>query len=213
MRALFRRLLLLLALALPGHSTFAAVAYSIAIVPQYTPMDIGLRWTPLLQRLQRETGVVLQIRTDSSIAFPAPDTFGASRYMRALLRDKEKIAFKPSHVGKHQNVYRSVLYGAAPAGGGVSTIRQSGPAAVRERLKVIYRPPEFTSFPLAVHPRAPKAVVDKAVQPLKRIGQDPQGRKCLDQAGLHDLADAGHARDYAPLEQLKLERQVSVKNH
>ena len=54
-----------------------------------------------------------------TIAFPAPNAFGASLYMRALLKEQEKINFKAKYVRTHSNVWRQVLTGIADAGGGV----------------------------------------------------------------------------------------------
>ena len=44
------------------------------------------------------------------------------------------------------------------------------------------------------------------------MASDPDGRKLLDQVDLKDVVTADYARDYAPLELLKLERYVVVKN-
>ena len=276
MHVLLRLLLPLLALMAIPAGNASATAYTIAIVPQFTPLDIGLRWTPLLDRLKQETGVALQIRAHDSIpnfeaeflrgipdfvllnpyhmvmaakaqgyrpllrssqplsgvlvvdgrgginalgdlkgaaiAFPAPNAFGASLYMRALLTEKEKLAFTPAFVGTHQNVYRSVVYGDAQAGGGAVTTLAKEPAGVQGRLKVLYRTPGTASHPLAVHPRVPDEVVDKVVRALLHMASDPDGRKLLDQVDLKDVVTADYARDYAPLELLKLERYVVVKN-
>ena len=55
----------------------------------------------------------------ADIAFPAPNAFGASLYMRALLAEQEKININPIYVETHANVYRNVIFGRASAGGGV----------------------------------------------------------------------------------------------
>jgi len=264
--------LTLLALCFQSPLALAGMMYNIAIVPQFTAVDIGIRWTPLLERLQRETGLALQIRTSASIpefegeflngipdfvflnpyhmvmaakaqayrplvrssqplsgilvtrrghapqslkelngstiAFPAPNAFGASLFMRALLGEQEKITFTPSYVGTHQNVYRHVMYGEASAGGGIEATLEKEPEAVRRQLTVLYRTPNTASHPLAVHPRVPKEIADKVLQALLRIAATPEGNTLLNKVELDNAQPADYEHDYAPLEKLKLMRYV-----
>ena len=267
----FLSLLALLAMPIANATT----AYNIAIVPQFTTVDIGMGWAPLLDRLHRETGVILQIRAAANIpefeaeflagipdlvflnpyhmvmaakaqgyrpllrssqplegilvasrsgtikrladlngatlAFPAPNSFGASLYLRALLSEKEKISVTPVYVGTHQNVYRHVLLGDAQAGGGVQATLEREPAGVKRQLNELYRTPGSASHPLAAHPRVPKEVSDKIIRVLRRMALDPEGKKLLHRVGLSDAIPADYARDYAPLEKLKLDRHVVVE--
>lgn len=260
-------------LAMPAAN--ATTAYNIAIVPQFTTVDIGMGWAPLLDRIHRETGILLQIRATANIpafeaeflagipdfvflnpyhmvmaakaqgyrpllrsskalagilvtrksgpikrladlngatlAFPAPNAFGASLYLRALLIEKEQITLKPVYVGTHQNVYRHVLYGDAQAGGGLESTLNREPVEVQRRLKVLYRTPDSAPHPLAAHPRVPKEVSDKLAQTLRRMASDPAGRKLLQRVGLDTPIPADYARDYAPLEKLKLDRHLQIE--
>ena len=45
-----------------------AMTYTLAIVPQSTAVDIGIRWAPVLEKIHKETGFILQIRASSSLA-------------------------------------------------------------------------------------------------------------------------------------------------
>lgn len=268
-------LLLSLFTLLASPAANATTAYNIAIVPQFTTVDIGMGWAPLLDRIRRETGILLQIRATANIpafeaeflagipdfvflnpyhmvmaakaqgyrpllrsstalsgilvtrnsgpikrladlngatlAFPAPNAFGASLYLRALLTEKEKITLKPVYVGTHQNVYRHVLYGDAQAGGGVESTLNREPVEVQRRLKVLYRTPDTAPHPLAAHPRVPKEVSDMVVQALLHIESDPAGKKLLQRVGLGTSIPADYARDYAPLEKLKLDRHIQIE--
>lgn len=56
---------LALCLVWPAH---AAQVYTVAIVPQMTAVDIGQRWTPLLNRLEKDTGYGFQLRVTTSFA-------------------------------------------------------------------------------------------------------------------------------------------------
>lgn len=266
--------LLLLLLFVSAH-TWAQTTYTLAIVPQYTTVDIGLRWTPLLDRIQKETGIALQIRSSanipafeaeflegipdfvflnpyhmvmaakahgyrplvrssqplsgilvvkrggnikslrdlkgSTLAFPSPNAFGASLYMRALLSEQEHIDFTPTYVGTHQNVYRHVLYDDAQAGGGVEATLEREPSGVRNQLHILYRTPDSASHPLAVHPRVPRKIADKLSQALRRMAADPEGKKLLAATELENAVPADYQRDYGPLEKLNLERYVVIK--
>lgn len=266
-------LLLCLAAALPARA--AQSVYSLAVVPQFTTVEIGQRWAPLLERLRKETGIDLRIRTTANIpafeaeflggipdfaylnpyhmvmaakaqgykplirggkhlsgilvvkkdgpikrvsdlagatlAFPAPNAFGASLYMRALLSEQEKLEYTPTYVGTHQNVYRHVIYGDAQAGGGVESSLAHEPEGVRHQVRILYRTPETPSHPLAVHPRVPGSMAARVTQALRNLARDEEGRALLRQVELDQAVAADYARDYAPLERLRLERYVVLK--
>ena len=268
-------LLALLGSLLWPHAARANTAFTVGVVPQFTAVDIGLRWTPLLERLQKETGIRMQIRTHASIpefeeeflkgipdlvylnpyhmvmaakaqgyrplirstrplngilvahkngpakrlsdldggilAFPAPNAFGASLYMRALLSEREKTRFTANYVGTHQNVYRHVLMGDALAGGGIETTLENEPDGVRNQLVVLYRTPDTASHPFAVHPRVPQEIALRIQQVLQRMANDQEGRKLLQQVELDGAASADYTRDYGPLEALRLDRHVVLK--
>lgn len=259
-------LALVLCLLLPP--AWAGQVYTLSVVPQFTPVDIGLRWSRLLAHLEKETGISLQLRiqeripkfeTDflaglpdfvflnpyhavmamkahgytplvrggdllngilvvdrngpikqladlsgKTLVFPSPNAFGASLYMRALLTEKEKIVFTPSYVGTHQNVYRHVLLGEASAGGGIAATLEKENAAMQSRLAVLYTTPGVASHPLAAHPRVPAKVRERLVEALLKLDRDPAGRKLLAAVELDRTQLADYARDYAPLEKLKL---------
>ena len=262
---------LALLLAIPA---WAEQIYSLAVVPQFSPVDIGIRWTPLLKRLEQETGFKFQLRMfektpafeadflrggpdfiylnpyhmlmaekaqgylplvrgaealsgilvvdqkgpfksldeldGAKLAFPSPNAFGASLYMRALLSEKEKLRFTPVYVGTHQNVYRHVLLGEEAGGGGVSATLDREPASVKERLRVLFQTPGTPSHPLAAHPRVPRAVREQLTRVLIGLSRDPAGVKLLEDVELGGAREADFARDYQPLEKLKLDRYLVV---
>jgi len=260
--------LALLSLLFPLPTAWAGQVYTLSVVPQFTPVDIGLRWSPLLAHLEKETGISLQLRvTDrmpgfeadflaglpdfiylnpwhmvmamkahgyvplvrggdplngilvadrngpikrladlggKTLAFPSPNAFGASLYLRALLAEKEKIGFTPVYVGTHQNVYRHVLLGEVAAGGGVGATLDKEPAGMQSRLTVLYTTPGVPSHPLAAHPRVPSEIRERLAAALLKLDRDPAGRKLLAAVELDRTQVADYARDYAPLEKLKL---------
>ncbi|MDD5390975.1 MAG: phosphate/phosphite/phosphonate ABC transporter substrate-binding protein [Gallionellaceae bacterium] len=264
-----------LALCFLLPSAWAGQVYTLSVVPQFTPVDIGLRWSPVLAYLEKEAGVSLQLRVqdripkfeadflaglpdfvflnpwhevmamkahgyvpllrggdllngilvvdrhgpiknlndlnDKTLAFPSPNAFGASLYMRALLTEKEKIAFRTTYVGTHQNVYRHVLLGEVAAGGGVGATLDKEPASMQSRLTVLYTTPGVPSHPLAAHPRVPAEVRERLTAALLKLDHDPAGRKLLAAVELDRAQVADYARDYAPLEKLKLGQYAQVE--
>ncbi|MBI1864789.1 MAG: phosphate/phosphite/phosphonate ABC transporter substrate-binding protein [Nitrospirae bacterium] len=143
------------------------------------------------------------------IAFPSPNAFGSSLYMRSLLTEKEKIRFTPRYVGSHTNVYRHVILGKAAAGGGVVGTLGKQPPEVRNQLRIVYETPSVAPHPLGAHPRVPKEVRHAVTEAMLRLGADEAARGLLDAVSLSRPVPADYARDYQRLEQLNLEKYVS----
>jgi phosphonate transport system substrate-binding protein len=166
---------------------------------------------------------ILVVRKDSTIktlaalegqtiAFPSPNAFAASLYIRALLAEKIHIKTEPVYVGNHQNVYRHVLLGEAVAGGGVTKSLQKEPEAVRSRLKVIFTTPSLASHPLAAHPRVPAAARKKIVDALLAMRTDPEASKLLANVQMPQPVKAVYSRDYAGLAKLRLDRYADSES-
>lgn len=272
----FRAFIICLLIALlPVRAGAEKLTFTISVVPQFTPVDIGVRWTPLLKRLEAETGYGFQLRLIDTIprfetdflsgipdlvylnpyhmqmaakaqgyiplvrsadpligilvvdrnskiktlrdlngqrlAFPAPNAFGASLYMRALLTEKEGLRFDSDYVGTHQNVYRHVLIGDAAAGGGIHATLKKEPAAMRKRLRVLYTTPATSPHPFAAHPRLSQAARNKIHAALLKLGGETGGQNLLAAVELGRVTSANFARDYQPLEILRLQQYASSK--
>lgn len=268
-----RGLILIILLALLSLRAFAtSQSFTLSVVPQFTSVDIGMRWAPLLKRLEAETGYGFQLRlqdrtpkfesdflagtpdllflnpyhmlmaaeaqgyiplvrdseplvgilvvdksgpirqlsdlNDKNLAFPAPNAFGASLYLRALLAEQEGMRFSNDFVGSHQNVYRHVIKGDAAAGGGIQATLDREPEALRQRLRVIYTTPGVPPHPLAAHPRVPKVARDKIRNALLKLGKEAAGKKLLDAVELGQITEADMTRDYLPLKKLKIYHHV-----
>jgi phosphonate transport system substrate-binding protein len=142
----------------------------------------------------------------ASIAFPHPNAFGASLYMRAQLEAEHGIHFTPTYVTTHGNVYRSVILGKARAGGGVNVTLNKEPAAVRDQLRVIYTTPAVPAHPLSAHPRVGAALRDKIVAAVLNLAGTEPGRAILAQVTLDEPVRADYDKDYKPLERLGLDK-------
>lgn len=143
-----------------------------------------------------------------AVAFASPNAF-APLYLRALLKEKEKITIRPVFVSSPQNAYRHVLTGDAAAGGGILPLLQKEPAAVQSRLKVLYTTPGVAPHPLAAHPRIPENIRRQVQQAMLDLARDPDGSKLLEAVLIKRPIIADFTRDYTPLESLHLERYMT----
>jgi phosphonate transport system substrate-binding protein len=179
------------------------------------------KYIPLVRDKTPLTGILV-VRRDSPvkevkdldgkvIAFPAPNAFAASLYMRALLTENFKISFTPEYVKTHDNVYRQVILGKAQAGGGVNNTFLRQPEEVKRELRVLYETPPSAPHPFSVHPRVPKEVRDKVKKAILDMANEPSMKALLDRVQMPNPVPADYARDYKPLEKLNLEKYVVLE--
>ncbi|MEZ4607285.1 MAG: phosphate/phosphite/phosphonate ABC transporter substrate-binding protein [Deinococcales bacterium] len=148
---------------LEGHPDFAFVN------PYHVVMAYESQgYIPLISDGSRELNGILVVNANSdidelsdlegqTIAFPSPNAFGASLYMRALLA-QEGLNFEPIYVETHSNVYRFVFLGQAAAGGGVRNTLSKEDEDLQNQLKIIYETPRTRPHPIVAHPRVPEAL-------------------------------------------------------
>ena len=270
--------LTLLSLSVAAHAQPAAEALrplTVAVVPQFTSLQIHKDWTPFLERVARDSGVPLALKTyqsipafeadllkgvpdfafmnpyhavmarraagylplvrdskplsglllvrrdsavrrvkdlaGSRIAFPAPNAFSASLYMRALLAEQEGIRIEPAYVKTHSNVFRHVILGEAAAGGTIGPVFQREPAAVVEQLRVIFETPGVTPHPLAAHPRVAASQRKAVATAILGLRQDASAAALLQTVQMAEPVAADYARDYRPLERLKLDNYLVME--
>jgi phosphonate transport system substrate-binding protein len=240
--------------------------YVFAVVPQTAATDIHNQWAPFLERLSKDLGITLELRTYPSItefakavlkgspdfaymnpyqammakqyvplirdknhlvgilvvhkgkginsirdlngktiAFPDPNAYAASLYLRALLSQKEKIQFTPIYVKNHSNVYRTVALDKAAAGGGVPKTLTKEPETLRERLTVLYETPGSVSHPISAHSRIPETLQEKMKSAILRLATDPANKELFKNVQITEPVAAEY-RDYLPLALLRLEK-------
>ena len=176
-------------------------------------------YSPIIRDGKRKLTGILVARKDSNIkriedlrgaqiAFPSPNAFAASLYMRALLVEKEGLDFIPIFAKTHSNSYRFVLLNKTSASGGVyRTLKRERPEA-QSQLNVIYKTPSSASHPIVVHPRIPKEVSDAVQNSIISLANSSQGNAILKAILIPEPILANYERDYQPLLQLKLEKYV-----
>jgi len=172
-------------------------------------------YIPLLSDASRQLKGILVVPKDSElthieelhnkqVAFPAPNSFGASLYLRAYLNDVG-IYINPTYVGTHANVYRHAMLGEAVAGGGVySTLRKES-EAFQASVRVLYETPGVTPHPLAVHPRVPEHIREAVVQAVLELTQTEHGRQLLQAVQLKEPMQVNYQEHYQFLENYNLE--------
>jgi len=175
-------------------------------------------YIPLVRDKKPLTGILVVRRDDpitatsgldqKTVAFPAPNAFGASLWIRALLAERDKVTIRPSYVKTHSNAYRSVASGLSAAAGGINLTFEEEPAEVRNALRILMETPVAAPHPLSAHPRVPVALRDSISGALLGMASDPATRQAMDDIPWQDLVAADHDRDYRPLEQFGLEKYV-----
>lgn len=142
-----------------------------------------------------------------TLLFPSPNAFGASLYMRALLKREKGLEFTTQYVKTHSNVIRGVVRGEGQAGGMVSATLLAETPELQKRVKIIYETPPAPAHPIAAHPRvdastqeAITAAILGYIKTNKKVGEDIQ---------IPNPVRADYAKDYKPLENLGLEAFIS----
>lgn len=174
-------------------------------------------YTPIIRDGKKKLTGILVTRKDSSInniqdlngkeiAFPSPNAFAASLYIRALLIEQENIKFTPVYAKTHSNSYRYVLGHKAPASGGVYRTLKRERAEAQSYLQVIYKTPSSASHPIVVHKRVPNDVAIAVQNSIISLIKTAEGKKILNAILIPHPTPATYQADYKPLENLKLEK-------
>ena len=175
-------------------------------------------YIPLVRDSKPLTGILVVRKDDpirsaveldgKEVAFPAPNAFGASLWMRALLAEREKIRIVPAYVKTHSNAYRHVATGKAAAAGGIGATLNEEPEELRSTLRVLMETPGVAPHPLSAHPRIPEAVRRLVTETLLGLAQDAAGQAMLKDIQMAAPVRADYARDYQPLEKFGLDKYV-----
>ncbi|OEZ97551.1 phosphate/phosphite/phosphonate ABC transporter substrate-binding protein [Duganella sp. HH101] len=143
---------------------------------------------------------VLVVRKDSpvremkdlagaTLAFPTPAAFGATLLVQAELR-RQHLPFKAAFVKSHNSVYRGVVKGLYPAGGGVPrTLDLLDPDISRE-LRVVWTSQPYTSHAIATRPQLDPAVRSRVLAAMMQISLEPAQLKLLAEIGFDGFEPA-----------------------
>lgn len=142
-----------------------------------------------------------------TLLFPSPNAFGASLYMRALLKREKGLNFVTKYVKTHPNVIRGVVRNEGQAGGMVNGTLQAEDPTLRDKVRVIYETPPASPHPIAAHPRVDattrEAISKALLDYLTHHKAEASG------INMSKPVRASYDRDYLPIESLGLEEFVS----
>lgn len=247
-------------------------SYSVAVVPQFQAVEISRVWTPILERVGKEAGVVLTLKVAKDIpsfedevlagkpdfaymnpyhqlmaykaqgyvplvrdsklltgllvvrlddpiksvkelegktlAFPAPNAFGASLMIRAHLAEIDKVNITPFYAKTHTNAYRQTIVGKTAASGGLRATLDKEPAEVRSALRVLMETPGAAPHPLSAHPRVPLKVQQAVKAAMLKLASDPELSAAFKDVPMGSPVPADQVRDYQVLDKYRLERYL-----
>jgi phosphonate transport system substrate-binding protein len=177
-------------------------------------------YVPLVRGDEPLSGILV-VRRDSpiksvgdlqgkTIAFAAPNAFGSSLYMRALLTEQFGIKFKPYYVDAHNEVYRHVILEEAVGGGGIKHTLDIESDAVKSQLRILFETPKTASHCLSAHPRVPPEIRELVLNTILSLGTDKSEQQWLERIQLAAPVKANYDKDYKPLEKLGLEKYLVV---
>jgi phosphonate transport system substrate-binding protein len=144
------------------------------------------------------------------IAFPSPAAFGASVLPRAEMKSKG-INFEPVYVKSHDSVYRSVVAGFYPAGGGVKRTFNGAAEDLRSQLHIIYETNGYTPHAYAANRDLNSDKVDLILKAMMKIAKDsPELLKSIGMKGFQAATD----HDWDDVRNLGLTRsQTEIVQH
>jgi phosphonate transport system substrate-binding protein len=173
-------------------------------------------YVPLVRDSKLLTGILV-VRADNpiksvqglkglSVAFPAPNAFGASLLIRGHLAEQDKVAITPVYAKTHTNAYRQTLVGMTAATGGLRATLEREPEEVRGALRILMETPGAAPHPLSAHPRVPLAVQQAVMNAVLKLATEPSLIPYYKDIPMPNPVKADQTRDYRPLEKFKLER-------
>lgn len=175
-------------------------------------------YVPLVRDSRLLTGIVVVRKDDpirkmadlrgQSVAYPAPNAFGASLLIRSHLAEVEHVETNAVYVRTHTNAYRYTLTGKTAASGGVRATLDREPPEVQAALRVLFETPGAAPHPLSAHPRVPEGTRKAVTEAMLRLSKDPALADAFHDIPMDQPVRADQVRDYQPLGKLKLDRYV-----
>lgn len=205
------------------EACLAAGAYDLAYMNpvHYTIFSDAAGYQALAHQSEKRLRGLIVVRKDSPIqtledlegaevAFPSPGAFGASVVPRAEMRELG-INFDPKYVKSHDSVYRAVLAGLMPAGGGVQRTLNAVSDEMRSELRVIYKTEGYTPHAIAARSTLPDSLTSEIQSLLMRISAEaPDLTKSVGMKGFETASDE-HWNDVRRLELGARETGISTE--
>ena len=205
------------------EACLAAGAYDLAYMNpvHYTIFSDAVGYQALAHQSKKRLRGLIVVRKDSPIqtlddlngsevAFPSPGAFGASVVPRAEMRARG-VRFSPNYVKSHDSVYRAVIAGLMPAGGGVLRTFNSIKPEMRDQLRIVYKTEAYTPHAIAAHADLPEALRRQIQDLLMTISE--QAPELANSAGMKGFETAVD-QDWDDVRRLDLganETGISIK--
>ena len=142
---------------------------------------------------------------NKTVAFPSPNSLGATMMIRSDLKDKFKATVTPKYVLSHSSVYLNVAMGFSVAGGGVLRTLEKQPAELRQKLRILHQTKAVTAHPISVHPRVPSIIKDQVYNILLSLSKTVGGKSLFKRIPM-SKAGIAHLEDYQTISDMNLER-------
>lgn len=175
-------------------------------------------YVPLVRDSKLLTGLLVVRQDDpiksvknlegKTLAFPAPNAFGASLMIRAHLTEIDKVNITPFYAKTHTNAYRQTIVGKTAASGGLRATLEKEPAEVKSALRVLMETPGAAPHPLSAHPRVPAKVQQAVKAAMLKLASDAELGAAFKEVPMANPVEADQVRDYQPLEKYRLERYL-----
>ncbi len=185
------------------EACLAKGAYDLAYMNpyHYTTFNKVVGYKAFARQAKKRLRGLIVVRKDSgyqgledldnqAIAFPSPAAFGASVIPRAEMKNRD-MTIRPAYVKSHDSVYRAVVAGLFPAGGGVLRTFGNIPEGMKSQLRVLYRTEAYTPHAFAAHPQLDQTVVATIAAQMLALGQEkPALLKALGMPGFEKALNA-----------------------
>lgn len=161
---------------------------------------------------QREGGITHINQLDNQpVAFPSPNSLGASMMLRRDLSELFQLSIKPRYVKSDSSVYLNVALGVTVAGGGGQNTLERQPPHIQDQLQVIHRTADVPAHPIVVHPKVSLNARQALVDVILKLAQNEKFQALLRKVPIYQLGPASFS-DYASLQQLGLEAYYEVQH-
>lgn len=175
-------------------------------------------YVPLVRDSKLLTGLLVVRQDDpiksvkelegKTLAFPAPNAFGASLLIRAQLAEVDKVNITPMYAKTHTNAYRQTIAGKTAASGGLRATLDKEPPEVRAMLRVLMETPGAAPHPLSAHPRVPLKVQQAVKAAMLKVASEPELGALFKDVPMGNPVAADQVRDYQVLEKYRLDRYL-----
>lgn len=173
----------------------------------------------IVDNARRLTGIVV-VRADSdletiedlagkTVAFPAPNAFGASLLVRGYLKSHD-IEITPVYRETHSNVYRQTARGLVDAGGGVNNTLLREEDNLRAALRILFTTKGYVSHPISASPQIDAETKARFTEAVLALSTTEAGQKILEKVQLPKPRASTYEADFAGLADLKLKDITSA---